>query len=227
MTQQVKPSTLAAMDRWVLYRSAGSSGGVVGGSGLTGVLGGLQGGKRVQTCRRCEGKKFIIPQGYKTKRRCPNCDGDGEFLEDLAPKNSMRIRPCEFCTAIVNGKRQPTGEINGRTCHKCRGSKLRTIIKRTIHPAMIRSTRGYFMPEFGSVVSREDKISGRINREVFSWLEVDAKVWWHYVTMAAYDLEDRRTQEQKAAQMGISPQFFSKTLKLALLKVQEVIESGI
>lgn len=218
LTEAVSQKTLDAMERWVRWRSGvgyddGTGGRPVGGSGN--LLGRLQGGKRQKVCPICEGKKRVPVPGQLIKRRCPTCDGVGTVPEDLQAIERMRFVPCDGC--MVNGK--PTGEVDGRTCFTCRGSGERLEAELYVHPAMIPGTRIYGKQD-------PDPVSALINRTVVHWKHANVTYWWHRVVMEYYD-PDGRTQEQKAARMGVSSSWFSKNLKQAHLRIQELLKTGV
>lgn len=95
--------------------------------------------------------------------------------------------------------------------------------KRTVHPATIPGTRVYRR-------LNSDTISGLINREVFRWQKADETFWWHHVVLEHYEggvegaRADERTDEQKALGLGISASWYSKSLKRAHLRIQELLE---
>lgn len=215
----VTERTLAAMEEWSRWRCAGAYGAVwMGGSG-GGLLGRLQSGKRVRTCPRCEGTRRIAVPGYKNTRRCPRCRGAGELLEDLATISRTSNRTCRACEVVIEGVRRSTGEINGKTCIFCGGSGRRIVTERTVHPASIAGTVIY------GTVGQSNPVCSLISAEVLRWAQQDATLWWHYIVLEEYQPADNRTREQRAVQMGLSPSFYSRELKKALLAIQTRLET--
>lgn len=219
-SEVVRPSTIEAMWQWVAYRSSGDYGAISGiyGTGSN-LLGRLQNGKRFQVCKRCNGDGRIPVPGYKVRQRCPVCKGARYFFEDLAPIDEAKPVACKTCEVIEYGVARSTGEVNGATCISCRGSGERIETKRTVHPALIPGTRRYSRATI-------DMRSALINQLVFSWEANDATFWWHHVVLSKYRPADQRTDEAKAAEMGLSKSFFSKCLKRAHLAVQERLETA-
>ncbi|HEX9813296.1 MAG TPA: hypothetical protein VGA88_14570 [Burkholderiales bacterium] len=212
--ETVKPTTLDALERWARWRvdgTSGTSGQYVGGGGDT--LARLQEIKRCRICPQCQGLQRI------GLRRCPTCHGVGTVAVGSALKEYHREVDCKMCRVIVDGEWRSIGEINGKTCWRCGGSGKRIEAARYVHPALIPGTRVYGRQE-------SDPVSSLINYQVFQWLEADATFWMHHVLIAAYtpDPQGRRTNEAKASVMGLSPAFFSRTLKRARLAIQELVE---
>jgi hypothetical protein len=210
--------TLDAMERWARWRWHGGTGSGMAFGGSGNVLGRLQGSKRWVQCGRCVGKGRVPIPGMNTHQRCPRCKGARKVFEDLQPIARTSTRDCELCRVLVEGKWCSTGEINGRTCHKCRGAKFVVETERHVHPATIAGTRWYGRQD-------PDPLASRINLTVIAWKEHNATYWMHRVVIEWYN-GDGATQEQKAARMDVSQPWFAKNLKLALLRIQWLIENG-
>lgn len=204
----VKPSTLEAMEQWARWRcSGGADHGIV--SGTAGLLGKLQNSKRARICPQCKGSRRA-----RYARRCPECGGKGDILEDLQTIARSREVPCLPCAS--------TGEINGRTCAKCRGRGKTTKVERTVHPATIS---GNIVYATGRSIEHSDRACSLISAIVLRWENADGTFWWHHIVLEEYQPGDARTREQKATGMGISPSFYSRELKKALLFIQKALET--
>jgi hypothetical protein len=232
---EISPSTLAAMELWVHWRTAGRvSSGQIGGGGGGDFFGKLQREKRRRKCPRCKGWRRIFIAKFNRNAACPRCNNAGYIWEDLVPTGRAREIDCVHCIDYSLDPPRPTGEINGVTCWRCRGSTKRTIDNVQVHPSMIAGTRLY-----GFQDPHPDLTGSRINAQVYRWSQDDATFWWHQVVLIEYDQDYEidpgrawarftpppagRTKEQKALALGISPSFYSRTLKAALLQIQQLL----
>lgn len=85
-------------------------------------------------CPACSGRGKA-PVGWRNGKQmyivCPDCGGSGRV--DLEPKAARPVTvPCP-----AGCKR---GEVDGKTCHKCRGNGIKTVLEDKINPAFIRAT---------------------------------------------------------------------------------------
>lgn len=72
-------------------------------------------------CPTCDGDGWsLFPDKNKNMRRviCPQCRGACKIL--FKPIEKPGTRRCEFCDTDTAGR--ATGEVNGRTCWRCRGT---------------------------------------------------------------------------------------------------------
>lgn len=226
----VKPSTFAAMERWARWRAGGGSGAMsasVGGGVVSGIFKRLQNAKRSQTCPNCNGAKRVPVPGTKSTAPCWRCGAKGKITNDLVTVSRRYPVRCGACKTLVDGRYVSMGEINGATCRRCRGSGVAFETVHTVHPATIKGTRlyGLVAPHGRGSSARDDAaVCGLISHLVLQWRGHDATFWWHYVVLEEYQPGDIRTREQKATEMGLSPQYFSRMLKCALLAIQARLE---
>lgn len=212
----VKPSTIAAMERWVRWRFEGSEGssGIYLGSGSGGLLGRLQSGKRRRKCPRCNGWRRIFIAKLRRSAGCPKCDGAGYIEENLEVTGRVRPIPCPVCW---NDKaKRSLGEVNSKTCLKCGGRCEIFVGTVQVHPSLIPGTRVYGR-------GMTDPISSLINVTVMRW-QLDSRTHWLYwVVIECY--AGSRSQTDIAKSLGVSDAWVSRYLKQAHLAIQEVIEN--
>lgn len=142
-------------------------------------------------CPTCAGR------GKRGREACPTCNGAGRV--PLNPgATRVRTLKCNRCDR---------GERNGRTCHWCRGSGVRTLVDYRINPAHIQSTRQV----------TDDPVCQRIDRLVCEMKRRDALLGYWDVVWAEYcDAHSGRTQEMRASRLLLTTDCYESRLRRAL-----------
>lgn len=203
------------MERWIRWASRGC--GV--NYRMPSLTGKLMDGMRSTTCPDCKGEGRI--PGHKVGSLlawidpCPRCLGEKRIKGDLEGNRSVASGPCPYCRKKgEDGKYRSTGEINGRTCHKCKGGK-RTVISLEVNPAGIRATR------YSGANEDDDPISLSIDGLVAGWAQTDGTYWLHLVTVLEYTKVGTQGQkaryagEEHGIKGGFSQSWYSKHLDRA------------
>lgn len=141
-------------------------------------------------CPTCAGR------GKRGREQCPTCEGAGRVRLDPGATR-VRVFECRRCER---------GEINGRTCHWCRGSGVRTVVDYRINPAHIRST--YLVPD--------DPVCQRIDRLVCEMKRRETLLGYWFVVNAEYVDGRGGTQADKAQRMLLTADCYESRLRRAL-----------
>lgn len=182
------------------------------------TIGKLMDGLRSTTCATCRGRKRV--EGWKVGSDatwvdpCPACSGEGHIRADLGVDRYVRTVDCTQCLDTATGR--PVGEVNGRTCFRCRGAKRYTIVREKVNPAGIRATRHH------GANQDDDPVSAQIDRLVAGWRVSDHTVWLYEVVMMEYS--ENGTQAAKARSMWVSTSFYEKKLKDAHGRVSVLVD---
>jgi hypothetical protein len=143
---------------------------------------------------------------------CPTCGGSGKAkLEESAPR--IHAVACPNCIVERHGRRYSSGEVNGRTCFRCRGLGVVIRDETKVNPAFIPST--YREPD--------NPTCQRIDRLVCELRQRDALLGYWFVIHAEYCDARGGTQEIKAERLGLGAANYRKRLQRAL----EWVESGL
>jgi len=190
--------------RWRVYR-AGSDLGWPKSDSIGRALSSMPSTK----CTTCDGKGKV-PGGKiglaVQSVICPTCGGNRRVTLK-ARDVFVRIKNCPDC----NSKPTDTpGEINGKTCLRCRGmGKVRTV-RAKANPAFIPSTRP--RSDYG-----DDPVSQRID-----WLVV-SKLTEIQRTVLIWEFTRNGTQTEKAAKLDCSQGYFSRVLGEAIAVIEEYL----
>lgn len=208
-----------AFERWARWRVSGAPL-TVGSSNAT-LTGRLLDGLRSTLCPDCKGARRIegkrVGLNVEWIDPCPRCCGEGRIKGDLRPNEDHTTVACTACVVIFDGKPKSTGEINGRTCHKCCGSGTRVIAQLEVNPAGIRGTRYHGANE------DVDPISALLDRTVAAWSQTNLTFWLYRVVIVEYC--EWGTQEEKALDMRVSRRWYLKNLATAHQRAQEVLKT--
>lgn len=149
-------------------------------------------------CPACGGR------GKRGHEVCATCGGAGQARLDQSTARPV-ITVCPLC------KR---GEINGRTCMRCRGSGVRAMVNLKINPAHIRST--YQTPD--------DPVSQRIDRLVCELRRRDELLGYWFVVWAEYCDTRGGTQASKAQRLLILPDCYESRLRRAVAWIGAAVQ---
>lgn len=186
------------MERWARWRHDPNRHGY-GRTVLQRMLEGMPG----TNCPTCSGR------GY-TRRYpvCPGCSGAGRVRLDQKADRAV-TRQCPECMRDGFSR----GEIDGRTCHKCRGSGVAVYHAHKVNPAFISSTR----------VAVSDVICERIDRLVCELSRRGQTIIYWYVIGAEYMDSRGGTQEMKAQRCLLTVECYKKRLQRALEWIAEAL----
>jgi len=187
------------------------------------LLGKLMAGRGSSVCPTCKGSRRMPGHLVGSMQDfinvpCPGCGGEGRVDGDLASTQRTRTIACPYCWQQLHGRWRSTGEINGRTCHKCRGGK-RQIVDLKVHPATIKGTR-YMGPD-----AAVDKTTLAINSLVLGWAQANDTYWLARVVVEEYCRNG--TQQMKSVKMGVSRCWFKKNLSEAHRRLSDEIKKFI
>lgn len=219
------------LERWARWRANGCRRVVtdpVVGVAIPSLTGKIIQGMGTGVCPSCKGEGRM--PGWKIKSElafidpCPQCNGWGRVASgDLGSHYRSRTIPCYDCGGhykdrqLVRGK----GEINGRTCIKCKSAGVREWTFEQVNPASIRTTI------YAGANEDSDPISMMIDRTVAGWKTRDETVWFHIVTVIEYAIGGTQEYKAEAAQrhyrratnyrgtMKISRSWYAKNLAMA------------
>ena len=183
-----------AMERWARWRSVRAGNGL-GWPHIT-ITGKFMAGMPSTKCTLCDGRERIPGWKVGAARQwieCPRCDGKGRIKADP----TSQCAPTKACRAC-----RSTGEINGKTCIRCRGSGRATNPDAgVVNPAFIRSTApgGY----------TDDPLSQRIDWIICTALTEDHRA----IILVEYTHSG--TQQAKAPRCGVSQGYYSRMLSQA------------
>lgn len=162
-------------------------------------------------CTTCDGKGKV--SGGKIGAAvqsiiCPTCGGKGKVTL-TARDIIIRIKNCPDCNT---GK--PTdrpGEVNGKTCIRCRGAgKIRTI-RAKANPAFIPSTRP--RSEYG-----DDPLSQKIDFLICTKLTEDQR------TILVWEYTRNGTQAEKSEKLKITWDSYRKRVERAVTALEVVLD---
>ena len=194
------------MERWAHWRHYKH-----GGYGKTLTQKCIEGmpGTNCPTCQgrgRASGARIARKQSHVI---CPDCGGTGRVkLEDKT--SAPRVRSCPGGCG-KNGDKQ--GEINGRTCHRCRGAGSIIETKVKVNPAFILPTR------YGT----GDPTSERIDRLVCELRQRDATLSYYFVIWAEYCDGCGGTHQMKAQRLFLTCACFEKRLERAFSWIESAM----
>lgn len=152
--------------------------------------------------------------------RCPTCGGEGWAYKELPDKSRKRVI-CWTCEGACRVNLKPAvsktsracqhcknGEIDGRTCHHCRGSGriIGNSSAHKVNPAAIPSTRG----------PKDDSLYLRVDRVVCHLPHLHQVVAWQ-----EYIANGR--QEDKCRRVGVGRKAYLSTLADIHAQVEEEI----
>lgn len=195
------------IEYWARWRFSRQSGGV-GKSMLQRVLEGMPG----THCPTCGGRgraPGALVQRNGPRVACPTCSGSGRVKLDANDRRVM-VKPCPACKA--DGL--PRGEVNGRTCFRCRGRGLLVVVLDKVNPAFIRNA--YHDPD-NPTLQRIDRLVCELD------LRADTRkyhvvLWEEYCGRAG-------NQETKAARLGLGHGVYRKRLQRAVDWIEHGIRS--
>lgn len=199
MTQNIRE----LMERWARWRIARRQGGY-GKTFTQKCIEGMPG----TNCPACSGRGRLpgaVIAGKASWVICANCRGSGHV--DLQRQRAPRRVPCPLhCGPTFLNRSEKSGELNGRTCPRCRGEG--TVIESfvTVNPATIRST----------FQAPDDPVSERIDRLVCELRLRDATHSYYFVIRAEYMDPRGGTQEMKAQRINLSHGAYCMRLQRAL-----------
>ncbi len=199
------------MEMWVHYRV-----GYAARFGGRGVLERARAGVPHGLCQACDGAGRVQVANYRGIAKyliCKQCGGTGKVRLDERDE-SIRSRDCPNCSPLFLARRSKIrGEIDGRTCHRCRGTGTITIHRRRVNPSFIPST--YRQPD--------NPICQRIDRLVCELRQREVLLGYWFVVHAEYLDQRGGTQAEKAGRIGLEFDAYRKRLQRSL----EWIESAL
>lgn len=145
---------------------------------------------------------------------CILCDGSGRISGELRSEMKPLTIECDMCDRDKWG--YPSGEINGRTCFKCRGGKARLLIAQKINPAGIKSTK-----MVGSI-GFTDHVFEAIESTVREWGKANETRMYRKVVLREYFYNG--TQEMKADALRISRTFYIRKLREAYQVIEPILK---
>lgn len=226
---RVAPSTREALERWARWRSGARYYGPhagprdVGGSSF---IVQLLNGRGSTTCPTCKGQGrmpgyLVGSQAEFINAPCPQCGGLKRVSADLGAVSAKKTIDCEHCRVYdkASGSYRSLGELpDGRTCHVCRGARVRVLKHMQVHPATIKGTRHL------GAEAPADPVSLLINRTVLAWQERNETYWLARVVVAEYC--HNGTAALKARTMGVSAVWFCKNLKEAHRRIEALLRNA-
>jgi hypothetical protein len=213
------------MEHWARWRSNGCHGPALNIPSLTGKL---MDGMRSTRCPACSGEGRM--PGWKIGSElawidpCPQCNGWGKIRGDLHVKQRTRTIDCPDC--YDKEKDASLGEVQGRTCHRCRGSSERVFVFLQVNPAGISATR------YAGANEDDDPISMMIDRNVAGWRNDHKTIMFHLVTIVEYTVGGTQAHKAETAKRyyrrltnykrskEISQSWFSRTLDAAHVLIE-------
>jgi hypothetical protein len=180
------------MNQWARWRLTYRKG--YGTTVLERLLAGMPGTK----CPTCQGRGWTI--AYPT---CPTCVGIGR-IKARPMTELVTNRACKTCEVKDEyGNRKSTGEVNGITCLRCKGSGRVVRIFAKINPAFIPTTWNL----------RIDDDSARIEVAMHELSERPRMQSYYFILLQEYTRLG--TPEVKAERMHISHEYYRKLLQRA------------
>lgn len=185
---------------------AGRSGSAGRESSLTGKI---MAGMKSTKCPTCKGEGKV--PGAKVGSTlawidpCPQCAGERHIRGDLSARRKVIVRRCSHC---LDAQGRSRGEVNGKTCHACKGSGKRVLVFEQVNPASIRPTG----PR-GLGVFSDDPLSEQIDNIISGWSR--RRHLRIYATVILSEHCDNGRQQDKAAKLKISQGWFARLLSQA------------
>lgn len=167
-------------------------------------------------CKACGGAGRVPGGKHGNAQQyviCEECGGAGRVkLDDKAA--IPRIFPCPAGCGPREGRRQEkSGELNGKTCFRCRGAGVVTITQEKVNPAFIRST--YIEPS--------DPVSERIDRLVCELRQRQKTLSYYFVVWMEYCDDRGGTQEMKSARVHLTHTAYRLRLMRALSWIDDAM----
>lgn len=184
------------LEQWVIWRSYRHGG--IGKTMLQRCMDGMP-GTNCPTCAgsgRAPGSMIRRRDRWASGESCPTCAGSGR-VKLHTNHHTIHTKPCVVCK---------NGEVDGRTCLRCRGSGIVTEEKFKTNPAFINST--YCEPD-NPTLQRIDRLVCELRRRrilLSYWFVVDAE----------YCDGRGGTQEIKAERLLINPSTYRSRLSRSL-----------
>lgn len=225
---------VSQLEQWARWRSNGCR--AIYGGGVPCMTGKLLAGMGTSICHVCKGEGrapgFRVGVAAAFVDPCPQCSGWGRTRSgDLDAMKRTRTIDCPDCQDAFG---VAIGEVNGRTCITCKGSKRKQLVLFfQVNPASISTTR------FVGANEDDDPISQMIDRTVAGWQMRDETLWFYIVTVVEYAIGGTQQYKADSAQRyfrrltnyrsrsQMSQAWYSKNLKMAHTiierKLQEMI----
>jgi hypothetical protein len=149
---------------------------------------------------KAQGSKIGATYGYII---CPTCGGNGRVKMELAPNTYIKIETCPHC------KR---GEVNGKTCIKCRGSGVIEINNIKINPASIKQT---------ARAEPSHAVGELIDKTLCEWAA--SPLTHKRFLVVVYEYTRLGRKQDKARKIGISDRHYRRLLIMAHMILYDTI----